>query len=59
MPNKSKNSQDLKKIKKTEAAEKTFTHPDVQLVKKIASISERAERIRTPIIPYITKFYKV
>lgn len=34
-------------------------NPDIELVKKIASISERAERYRASLIPQQTKFYKL
>lgn len=34
-------------------------NPEIQLVKKIASISERAEKRRVMFFPGISKFYKV
>ena len=56
---KSKTSKIQKHYKKSKGVEKTYSNPDVQLVKKIASISERAEKIRSPLTPNITRFYKV
>lgn len=56
---KSKTSKIQKDHKKSKGLEETYSNPDVQLVKKIASISERAEKIRSPLIPNITRFYKV
>lgn len=56
---KNKISQIQKHHKKNKGIEKSYSNPDVQLVKKIASISERAEKIRAPIVPNITRFYKV
>lgn len=59
MLTKSKIPQIQKHHKKNKVTEETYSNPDVQLVKKIASISERAEKIRSPLIPNITRFYKV
>ncbi len=56
---KSKTSQIQKHYKKSGGIEETYPNPEVQLVKKIASINERAEKIRSPLIPSITRFYKV
>lgn len=56
---KSKISKIQKHHKKSKGFEETYSNPDVQLVKKIASISERAEKIRSLFVPNITRFYKI
>ena len=48
-----------KKLQTSKISEQIAQRPDIKLVKKIASISERAERSRSPIVPYQTKFYKL
>ena len=59
MSAKSKTSQIQKHHKESKGMEENYPSPDVQLIKKIASISERAEKIRSPLVPNITRFYKV
>lgn len=59
MLTKSKIPQIQKHHRKSKVTDDAYSNPDVQLVKKIASISERAEKIRSPLIPNITRFYKV
>ena len=59
MSAKSKTFSVKKSRAKSKGIEETYSNPDVQLVKKIASISERAEKIRSPLPPNITRFYKV
>lgn len=56
---KNKSSDTQKNITTSEILKKTIQHPDIKLVKKIASISERVERSRAPLVPHQTKFYKL
>lgn len=59
MTTKIKPPKTLKRQQTDKLSEQIVQHPDIKLVRKIASISERAERTRTPLIPQQTKFYKL
>jgi len=59
MSAKMKPSKTSRKQQTNKLSEQIAQHPDIKLVRKIASISERAERTRTPLIPQQTKFYKL
>lgn len=56
---KNKISKTSKKLQTSKISEQIAQNPDIKLVKKIASISEQAERSRAPLIPHQTKFYKL
>ena len=59
MSSKNKITKTSKKLQTNKISEQIAQHPDIKLVKKIASISERAERSRPPLVLRQTNFYKL